>query len=308
MFWTNTKRVIKSGFANFWRNGFISLSSILVMIITLFVIGSIIFVGATLKSSLAQLKSKVDINVYFVTGAKEEDVLIIKQSIEKLAEVSSVEYISREEVLENFKKKHENDELTLQALTELGDNPLGATLNVKANDPSQYVSIAQFLKGDSAMSPDGSSIIDNVNYYQNQTAIEKLTKIIQTADGLGLGITILLVLISIIITFNTIRLTIYVAREEISVMRLVGANNMYIRGPFVVAGMMYGLIAAILTLLIFYPVTFYLRRVTENFFTGINLFDYYVANFGEIFLIIVFSGMFIGAISSFLAVRRYLKI
>lgn len=308
MLWVNTKRVLKSGFVNFWRNGFISLSSVLVMMITLFVIGSIIFVGATLKSSLVQLKNKVDINVYFVTSAKEEDVLAVKQSIEKLAEVSSVEYISREQVLENFKKKHENDELTLQALTELGDNPLGATLNVRAKDPSQYASIAEFLKGDSAVSGGVSSIIDNVNYYQNQVAIEKLTKIIKTADGLGLGVTILLVLISIIITFNTIRLTIYISKEEISVMKLVGANNMYIRGPFVVAGMMYGLISAILTLLIFYPVTYSLRKVTENFFTGINLFDYYVANFGEIFLIIVVSGIIIGAISSYLAVHRYLKI
>lgn len=278
------------------------------MIITLFVIGSIIFVGATLKSSLAQLKNKVDINVYFVTNAEEKEVLAVKQSIEKLAEVASVEYISKEQVLENFKKKHENDELTLQALTELGDNPLGATLNVRAKDPSQYASIAGFLKGDTGVSGGGSSIIDNVNYYQNQIAIEKLTKIIKTADGLGLGITILLILISIVITFNTIRLTIYVAREEISVMKLVGANNMYIRGPFVVAGVMYGLIAAILTLLIFYPVTYSLRHVTENFFTGINLFNYYIANFGQIFLIIVIAGAIIGAISSFLAVRRYLKI
>ena len=308
MLWINAKRIIKSGFAYFWRNGFISLSSILVMVITLFVIGSVIFVGATLESSLDQLKNKVDINVYFVTTAEESDVMHIKESIENLREVSSVEYISRETVLENFQKRHEDDELTLQALDELGENPLGATLNIKAKDPSQYESIASYLKSDSALSSDGTTIIDKVNYYQNKNAIEKLTKIIKTADQVGLGITVLLVALSIVITLNTVRLTIFTSREEIAVMRLVGAHNNYIRGPFMVSGILYGAVAAILTLIIFYPVTYWLKGVTENFFTGINLFHYYIAHFTEIFFLIATSGIIIGALSSFLAVRRYLKI
>ncbi|MEO8637773.1 MAG: permease-like cell division protein FtsX [Candidatus Taylorbacteria bacterium] len=308
MLWVNTKRVLKSGFVNFWRNGFISLSSILIMVITLFVIGSIIFVSATLQSSLLELKKKVDINVYFVTSAKEADILAVKQSIEKLQEVSSVEYISQDQVLANFKKRHENDQLTQQALEEINGNPLGATLNINAKDPSQYGSIAEYLKSDSTLTPGGASIIDKVNYEQNKGAIETLTSIIRIAEKLGFGITLFLIILSIVITLNTIRLTIYTSREEIAVMRLVGANNMYIRGPFVVAGMTYGLISAIITLLLFYPVTFWLGRVTERFFTGINLFNYYINNFGQIFLIIVGSGILIGAISSFLAVRRYLKI
>ena len=121
MFWINTKRIIRSGFFSFRRNGFISLSSILVMMVTLFVIGGTIFSGAILNSTLQQIKDKVDINVYFVRTANEEDILSLKRNLEKLPEVvPPVAYISRDEALANFKKRHENDQFTLQALDELG--------------------------------------------------------------------------------------------------------------------------------------------------------------------------------------------
>ncbi|KKR65740.1 MAG: cell division protein FtsX [Parcubacteria group bacterium GW2011_GWB1_40_5] len=116
------------------------------------------------------------------------------------------------------------------------------------------------------------------------------------------------VVISILITFNTLRLVIYMSRDEISVMRLVGASTNYIRGPFFVAGAIYGFISAIITLILFYPITIWLGNTTENFFVGLNIFHYYTSNFGEIFLIIVCSGVAIGSISSFLATRKYLKV
>ena len=105
--WTNFKRVCKSGFVNFWRNGIVSLASILIMMMTLFVIGSVIFIGAVLNASLAELKDKVDVNVYFVTTAPEEQVLAVKGELEQLPEVQLVEYVSRETALELFKKRHE---------------------------------------------------------------------------------------------------------------------------------------------------------------------------------------------------------
>lgn len=309
MFWIKVKRIIRAGFFSFWRNGFISLSSILVMMVTLFVIGSVIFSSVVLKTTLDQLRDKVDINVYFITSAKEEDILAMKKSIEQLPEVlPPVEYLSKEEELANFKKRHENDQFTLQALEELGENPLGATLNIKAKDPSNYEGIARFIESKSSESVGSNSIIDKVNYYQNKDAIDRLTKIINSANSLGLILTLFLVAISILITFNTIRLVIYMSRDEISVMRLVGASDRYIRGPFFVAGAIYGFLSAIITLLIFYPVTLWLGGATANFFVGLNVFNYYIENFGEIFLIIVGSGVAIGSISSYLAVRKYLRL
>ncbi len=312
MMWIKVKRVIRSGFYNFWRNSFVSLSSVLVMMVTLFVIGSTIFSGVIFSSILTQIKDKVDINVSMVRSASEESILDFKAKTEQLPEVvPPVVYTSREDVLANFKKKHQNDELTLQAIDELGDNPFGATLTVKAKDPSQYEGIINFfgLTGTECAAFESKfPIIDKVNYCDNKEAISRLTSIITSANRLGVTLTIFLVAISILITFNTLRLVIYMSRDEIAVMRLVGASKNYIRGPFFVGGALYGLVSAFITLILFYPITYWLGASTESFFVGLNIFHYYISNFVSIFFIICGSGVAIGSISSFLAVRKYLNV
>lgn len=308
MLWINLKRVIRAGFVNFWRNGFVSLASILIMTVTLFVIGSVLFLLATLDASLIDLRDKVDVNVYLTTSALEDDILALQKSLQALPEVKNVVYVSREEILDNFKKRHQNDAPTLDALSEVSDNPFGAVLNVAAREPGQYETIANFLKSDSALSKDRQVIVAKVNYDDNKLAIDVLSKIIASAQKLGLAFSVVLVIISIMITFNTIRLVIYTARDEISVMRLVGASSKYIRGPFVISGVMYGVVAAVIALLVFYPLTYWLGTSTANFFSGINVFNYYIGNFGQIFAIIMGAGVFLGAVSSWLAASRYLKI
>ncbi|MCE9643965.1 ABC transporter permease [Candidatus Parcubacteria bacterium] len=308
MFFTKLKRVSRAGFVNFWRNSYVSVASVLVMTITLFVIGLLLFVGVVLNASLAELKDKVDINVYFLRSAAETDILAVKSGVEALPEVEKTEYISREQALAEFRERHKDDQLTIQALDELGENPLGAVINIKAREVSQYEGIAKFLESKNALSPGGTQIVDRINYAQNKLAIERLTRIIDAARTLGLTVIIIFGLISILITFNTIRLIVFMSREEISVMRLVGASSMYIRGPFVVEGFMYGVISGIVTLLIFWPLTSWLGPVTENFFSGVNVASYYWHNFFQILLIIMGSGIGLGVVSSYLAVRRYLKI
>jgi len=275
------------------------------MTVTLFALGGLIFAGAILRSSLQQIQDKVDVNVYFVPTASEGDITALKSKLESLPEVAVVEYISRDQALENFKVRHVNDEITLQALDELGDNPLGALLNIRAKQTSQYEGIAKFLDSESGES---GSFIDKVNYYQNKAAIDTLSRIIAGGTTVGFGVTLMLVLISIIIAFNTIRLAIYISREEISVMRLVGANNKYIRGPFVVAGVMYGVVSACITIILFYPATYWVSSITRTFFSGFDMWSYYVSHFGLIFVVIVGTGAVLGAIGSMLAVRRYLKV
>ncbi len=308
MIWVNVKRIIRSGFFNFSRNTFVSLSSVLVMVITLSTIGGLIFLSAILNTSLQEIRNKVDVNVYFVTAASEDDILAVRAVLEKLPEIESISYTSREQALDDFRNRHQNDAFTLQALDELGENPLGASLNIRAKDPSQYQGISDFLESNPPLDTEGSPILDKVNFYQNKTAIDNLTKIINAADKFGTAFSLILVVISILITLNTIRLAIYISREEIAVMRLVGASSRYIRGPFVVVGVIYGAVAGIITLLTFYPITYWVGNATETFFIGLNIFTYYTSNFGQIFLIIMLSGIAIGAISSYLAVRKYLKI
>ncbi|MBX4181633.1 ABC transporter permease [Candidatus Parcubacteria bacterium] len=305
---TKLKRVFRTGLFNFWRNGTVSLASVLVMTVTLSVIALISFSSAILDTALAELQSKIDINVTFIPTASEEDILNIKHSLESLPEVSLVTYVSREEALADFKERHSSDPSILAALDELGENPLGAVLNIKARDPSQYAGVAEFLDGDNVLGEGKTSIVDRVNYFQNKAAIDKLTNIIDSANRIGFALTVALAVISMLIAFNTIRLTIYIAKDEISVMRLVGASSSYIQGPFLVVGIIYGVVAGLLTLILFFPLTYYLGGATQNFFIGLNMFSYYLRHILELAAIVLVSGVLIGALSSLLAVRKYLKV
>lgn len=308
MFWTTIKRIIKAGFISFWRNGSVSLSAVFVMIVALFMIASTLLITAFLGTALKDIQDKIDINIYVDAKASEEAILVLKKQIETLPEVKSVAYISREDALASFRARHENDHRIIQALDEIGDNPLPAVLTVKAKEPSQYEGIAKFLSNKSELSAGGTlSIVSKVNYNDNKVAIERLSKLITGVKKLGSIITAIMVGISILITFNTIRLAIFIARDEIGVMRLVGGSNEYVRGPFVVEGILYGLVAAFLTLILFYPVTYWLKNTTQAFYGGVDLLHYFVANFVEIFFIIVLSGIALGAVSSYLAVRKYLR-
>lgn len=309
MIWLNAKRVFISGLQNFFRNGFVSLSSVLVMSITLFIMSSMIFLGGFLEYSLNTIKEKVDVNVYFVTSTPEEDVLSVRKSLETLPEVSSVEYISREQALVSFKERHKDDELTLQAVDELGENPLGASLNIKAKTPSQYAGIAKFLDGTDSnlLSKDGIKIIDKVNYRQNQIIIDRLSLIIDSANAIGLWLAIIFIIISILITFNTIKLTIFMAKDEISVMRLVGASGKYIKGPFVVSGLLCGFISSIIILVISFLFAFFVNKYYGLYFSGFNLFSYFIINFFKIVGIIMGAGIILGAVASYMAVHKYLR-
>ena len=131
---------------------------------------------------------------------------------------------------------------------------------------------------------------------------------IEATNTVGFWVAILFLIISIIITFNTIRLAIFISREEISVMRLVGASDRYVKGPFVVSGILYGTVSAILVIIIFFGLTYWIGNLSKNFFIGLDLFDFYLKNFGQIFFIILGSGVGLGAISSYLAVKKYLKV
>ena len=300
------KRIIRTGWNNFVRSGFTSIASILIMTITIFVMTSIIFVGAALSASLNDIKEKVDVTVYFIPGAEEVAIQKVEDSLSKLPEVKSVTYTSAVEALTNFKDKHGNDYLTLQALDELNSNPLGASLNVKANDPSQYESIANYFENDNALANGNLTIIDKVDYHQNKLVIDRLTSIIKGARSLGFIVSLFLIIISIIITFNTIRLIIYMSKDEISVMKLVGAGSRYVQGPFIISGILVGICASLLAILIFIPISIWLGNNMTDFI-GINLYQYYKSNFLQLFIIMLGSGVLLGGISSFFAISRYLR-
>ncbi len=307
MFWVTLKRVMKSGWVNFKRNPLVSSASVLVTTITLSVITALFLFNASLSSMIVSLEDKVDIAVYFTVDAQEEKILALKDTLSKIPEVKSVEYVSADEEVLAFRDRHADDYLTLQALDELGSNPFGGSIRIKAKDSAQYESIASLLEGDSEVARENSQIIERINFAQNKLVIERLNTLIAGARKGGGATTLILALISIIIMYTTVRLTIYMSREEIGVMRLVGASSSYVRGPFVVEGMLYGAFAWLITILMFLPITYIITKSIGSLI-AINLYQYYVSHLFQIGSLVLLIGLALGAISSFLAARRYLNV
>lgn len=304
--WTGFKRVVRSGFVGFWRNAFVSLAAIFVMTVALFVIGSTMMINTLLEVTLDNIQDKVDINVYFVTTADQQDIDTLQMQLESLPDVKQVIFTSREEALAQFTSRYQNDDTIMQGLEELGDNPLGASLSIRAKETSQYAGINEFLEEQQALEDPQKPLIDEVNFPKNKEAIDRLTSIIEAVEQSTVVALIVLVVAAVAITFNTIRLAIYTAREEISVMRLVGASNTFIRGPFMLQGIMYGVVSGVLALLIMYPILLWLGPGTESFFQ-FNIFSYFVREFSQFFLTLVGIGVVLGMVSSLLAVTRYLR-
>lgn len=302
----NLRRILNAGLISFWRNSFVSLASVFVMTMTLMIIGSLMFLNGVTGQFVEYVKGKVDVNVYFAPDADGGAVATLVNAVKALPEVASVTFTSRDDALANFRARHEGDQLTLQALDELGANPFGATLAIKAKEPSQYAGVATFLE-DHMNDASGTLVVDSVNYAANKTVIDQLDQVTGFATRFAYAVIAIFAFASILITFNTIRLAIYTAKDEIGVMRLVGASNAYVRGPFIVEGTLYGTISGLLALILFVPVTLFFRAGVKAAFNA-DIFSLYLADIWLFALILIGAGALLGAISSFLAVRKYLSI
>lgn len=309
------RRIFRSGFVSFWRNAFVSFTSVIVMVVALFVIATTLFNTHSLESALNEFQDRVDINLYFVTDATDEQIAGLKAEIAALPEVAEVTLTTRDEALAQFRERHKNDELILQGLEQLGENPLGASLAIRAREVQQYEGIANFIAERQQKETVSSALIDRVNYQKNKDAIDRLSTLIENEQHKSEMISLILIVISAFVMFNTVKLAIYNSREEIAVMRLVGASNYYITMPFVIVGVMQGLIAGVLVLLLLYPALLWDESLfypfpsfTDSPYVQDLLFNYFVTEFGTIFLVVVGGGVLISAASSFLAVRKYLRV
>ncbi len=299
---TVISRIIHYGIQNFWRNAWPSAATVAIMILALLVSAGLIFFNVATDRAVASVQDKIDISVYFKSNTPEDEILNIKQSLESLSEVRQVEYISSGRALEIFKEAHKDDQTIIQALGELSGNPLVASLNIKAQRPDQYASIAQYLS-----SPNLDRYVENLSYAKNQIVIERLNTIIHNVNRGGLALTIALAILAGLVVFNTIRLAIYSNRDEIGIMRAVGASNSFVRGPYVVEGVIAGVVAAVISMILAAPLTYLVSPYLNVFIPGLNVFQYYYSNLFALLGYQLLAGIAIGSFSSFVAVRRYLK-
>lgn len=296
------KRILRTSWQSLVRNGWLTTATILVMTLTLFVIGGLLLLGVTAQVVIQELANKIDIAVYFLPNTARDDIFNVKNNIEGLSEVASVNYISQEQALEEFKGRHQNDAVILASLEEVGGNPLEATINIKTKDSSKLAAVASYLQDKNY------PVVDKINYFENQIVIDRLSSIIHSLQSTGLGVIAVLAAIAILVAFNTIRIAIWSFREEIGIMRLVGASAWFIRGPFLVGGVMYGIISGILAAVIFFPVLWVLSPKLLVVIPSIDLYKYLETNILQFVGILTGAGIVLGVISSFFAVRKYLKV
>ncbi len=300
---TALSRIIKNGFVGFWRNGWLSTATISILIIALVVFEGLIIFRVLTETALSAIQDKIDISVYFKSVVPEDEILKVKKAVETLPEIKEVEYISKDQALLDFQEKHKDDPTISQSIEELQENPLLASFNIKAYDPNEYAGIAEYLNKATF-----NADFEKVTYAQNEIVIGRLNKIITTAEKGGLVLIIALAAIAILVTFNTIRLAIYSGREEIEIMRLVGASNSFIRGPYLVEGIIYGVIAAALSVLIAAPAVYFMSPYIRIFIPEMNLWPYFLSNLFALTLYQILFGVVLGLISSYIAVRKYLRI
>jgi len=301
---TPLKRIIKFGWQNLTRNGGSVTATCFIMVLTISLATSLFLLDLSSKFVISKIEEKADISVYFKSDVQEEEILKVKDEISKFSsEVKSIEYVSKETALDQFTKRYEENPLIVESLKALGFNPLLASLNIRAADPGNYEKIASFLETSSF-----SDLIDHQNYLKTKGVIERIFSLTSRTNQAGFILSIIVAILAVLVTFNTIRLAIYNRREEISIQRLVGASNWFIRGPFIVQGIFAGIFSAIISLLITVGVCYFLSPKIEILFSGLNVWRYLISNFFTIILIQLITGIGLGIISSAIAVRKYLKV
>ena len=296
-------RTFQEGLDNFRRNGWLSFATVSVLAISLYIISVTAILGVTANIVLQNIQDKINVSVYFNPDVEENAILEIKNKLVGYQEIKSIEYVSKDQALEQFKKLGDNNPSILQALEELGDNPLLASLVIKANSPDQYDIITKSISGSTF-----SGSVSRIDFEENRDAIGRLTSIINLVEKIGLTLGIVFVFIGILITFNAIRLTMYAHKQEFEIMRLVGASNLYIRMPFIFEGIFYGISSAIIVMIALLATSKFLAPITEGSISGGDIFSFYLSNFFIILVALLLSGILLGTISGFIAIRRYLKI
>jgi cell division transport system permease protein len=219
-------------------------------------------------------------------------------------DIKNIEYVSKGDAFDAFSKRHEGNQVLEKALEQVGDNPFLASLNITTNgDPIQYESVSNILQ-----TSDFSKLIDKVDFSQKKDTIEKVYSITSNINRFGIIFGIILIIIAMLVVHNTIKLAVETSKDEISTMRIVGASNWFIRGPFIIQGIIYGVIAFLVCILLSGLSAYFLSSEISSVLPGFSASRYFLTNFWILVLIQLGFGIGVGIISSFIVVRKYLEI
>ncbi|MDO8560471.1 MAG: permease-like cell division protein FtsX [bacterium] len=298
-------RVIKFAWQGFWRNFWLSLVTISIIALASLTVNALLALNVVADSAVTSLEQKIDVSIYFDPDVATPKVKEVQDYLSKLSQVSAITLVTADDAMKEFRQRHARDAAILETLEELGDNPLGATLVVTAQRPSDYPEIIQVLNH----SP-YRDLVSDENYKDHQRTINEIRLIADRINQAGIAISALFILIATLIVFNTIRVAIYTHRDEIGIMKLVGASNAFITAPFVLEGVLYALCATGLAVAVTFPLLNAVQPYLQDFFTGVplDLAGYFRENFIAIFGSQLLGMSALNMLGSVFAVRRYLKV
>lgn len=300
----STSRVIKFAFTDFWRNLGLSLMTISILMLTYVSLNLLVLVNFFTETAIQSVESRVDVSVYFGPDVSDDRIHGVRGNLSTLPEVKEVIFISREEALATFKANHVEDEDIIEALNEVGENPLGAVLVIKAEDATDFGPILEYLQSDEV-----STLVEDKTVEDHRGLVERLVEITGKIERAALAITLMFALISLLIVFNTIRVAIYIHREEIAIMRLVGASSNFVRMPFLIEVVMYNVVALGIVMLALFPLLQVMEPSASSFFAtnAIGLEEYFRAGWVKIFGYQMVTVTFLSLVAAWLSMRRYLK-
>ncbi|USN53864.1 MAG: ABC transporter permease [Candidatus Nomurabacteria bacterium] len=300
-------RVFKFAFQNFYRNAWLSVVTIVILSLTLFMISTLVTAQALGNQAINSVLSKVDVSIFFTANTSTQQVESLADQLRNRPEVDSLEVISADDALEKFREENSDDPVIQESIEELGLNPLGPVLVLQAKDLEDYPTILEFFDTESV-----APLIQDKDrdFASKQLVIERLTAIVKNLREVGFIVVAIFILIAFLVIFNTIRITIYTHREEIGIMKLVGASNNFVRVPFLIESVLYAIIATIVTALLFYPAVVSSTPAINNFFTGydFSFLGYFQAEFWKVVLLQLGTAILLSIFSAAVAVGRYLKV
>lgn len=301
---TTLGRIINYAWKNFSRNAWIGLATVFVLVLSLLSVNVLVGVNALLERAVTVLEDKVDISVYFKEKTPDQVLQQAQFFIAGLPQVSSAELFTSAQALEQFKKIHADDPKILEALAELDQNPLGAALVIKAKRTEDYPFLLEALKN-----PQFDFAIETKTYDNHAEAIAQVRDIGKSARLFGGFLIAVFALFSVLIVYNAIRVAIYTQREEIGIMRLVGASGAFVRLPLVLEGVFLAVIALVFSAVIVSLAVAAVEPRLRSLFEGMDpgLGAYYVSNLGRLAVLEGGALMLLVALSSWAAVGKYLK-
>ncbi len=297
------ERVLREGVRNFYRDKWLTLATVVIMSLALYLIGIGLLLGYGVMRAIDTVEERINVSVYFDLTVPAEKIENIKKDVEekRIQQIASIRYVSREQAMQDFLAREGDVKEIQEALAIANENPLPASLVITAYDAASYEDINTY------MHQEYGDLIMNTSFDRNKKAVQDIQKMIVFVRNIGFAVGVIFVVIAVLVTLNTVRMSLYAHRKEFEVMRLVGASNLYVKVPTIVEGVLYGAVSALVAIAALVATVYGIDPFVQRIVTGVDLSAIYGSDLVVMMGVIFVLGAVLGFVSSAIGIRRYLE-